>query len=283
MRELKILAVLIGFTAVLYWGVEPYAHSVMHPHVEEASYEFSDCDTVASGNVANGKELVTQNCIACHSITKEGFDAPLDNATASASYGVVPPDLSAVGAIYNANFLGAFIENPAKATMTEHKFGADKAHPMPGYDWLGKEGVADIVAYLKSIAPLDMSNKEVFEEACARCHSLKYAGIEALTTEADIKSYMGSMPPDLSMMIRSRKAHYLHTFINEPQKLLPGTAMPRVGLTEEAEAQVVKYLEQIGDSKKAEREELGVNVIIYMLIFTVLAYLWYKRRWSDLH
>ncbi len=52
------------------------------------------------------------------------------------------------------------------------------------------------------------------------------------------------------MMIRSRGEQYLHDFINNTQKLLPGTAMPRVGLTEAAQAKVVSYIDQVGDSKK---------------------------------
>ncbi len=42
MRELKILAVVIFFTAVVYWGVEPFAHSQMHPHVAPADFAFKD-------------------------------------------------------------------------------------------------------------------------------------------------------------------------------------------------------------------------------------------------
>ena len=42
MRELKILAVVVVLTLVTYWGVEPYAHAVMHPHVAPADFAFSD-------------------------------------------------------------------------------------------------------------------------------------------------------------------------------------------------------------------------------------------------
>ena len=34
MKELKILAVVVFFTLLTYWGVEPFAHSQMHKHVE---------------------------------------------------------------------------------------------------------------------------------------------------------------------------------------------------------------------------------------------------------
>ena len=44
MRELKILVVVVFFTGVLYWGVEPFAHSQMHPHVDAPDYTFNDVD-----------------------------------------------------------------------------------------------------------------------------------------------------------------------------------------------------------------------------------------------
>lgn len=46
----------------------------------------------------------------------------------------------------------------------------------------------------------------------------------------------------------------MHDFINNTQKLLPGTAMPRVGLTEDAQVKVVSYLEKVGDSKKKKEK-----------------------------
>ena len=33
-KELKILGIVAAFTLILYWGVEPFAHSEMHKHVE---------------------------------------------------------------------------------------------------------------------------------------------------------------------------------------------------------------------------------------------------------
>jgi len=33
-KELKIFGVVAFFTLLLYWGVEPFAHSQMHKHVE---------------------------------------------------------------------------------------------------------------------------------------------------------------------------------------------------------------------------------------------------------
>ncbi|QOG11708.1 c-type cytochrome [Arcobacter sp. FWKO B] len=290
MRELKIFGVVVAFTLITYWGVEPLAHSVFHPPVAPADYTYSDVDGLngKSGDATNGAELVQSNCTACHSIESQGFPMLMDNASAAASYGVVPPDLSTAGKIYDANFLAAFIKDPVKASKLEHVFDDSKAHPMPGYAWMDEQDIADMVAYLQSIAPSDMTNKEVFTDACLRCHGIKYGdfyggSMNAQTPKAEIMAYMGKLPPDLSQYIVSRGESYLHTFINDPQKHLEGTAMPRVGLTQEAEAQVITYMSEVGQSKKAERESLGVKVLAYLVIFAIFAWLWKAKIWREVH
>jgi ubiquinol-cytochrome c reductase cytochrome c1 subunit len=107
--------------------------------------------------------------------------------------------------------------------------------------------------------------------------------MSAFTPDENIKNYMGKLPPDLSQYIISRGPDYLGKFINDPQKLLEGTAMPRVGLTQEAQDQVIKYMEEIGASKKAEREELGPKFLIYFVIFAIIAFLWKAKLWRDVH
>ena len=294
MRELKILAVVVALTLITYWGVEPFAHSQMHPHVAPADFKFNDVQEdikdikALKGDAANGEVLVTANCTACHSIESKGFPQLMDNASAGAAYGVTPPDLSTSGKLYNEDYLAAFIKNPAKASLVQHKFEDGRVHPMPSYDWMQPQEIADMVAFLKSIAPKEMTNKEVFIDACQRCHGIKYADMQkgtmaAFTPDAEIKKYMGKLPPDLSQYIRSRGHEYLETFVNNPQKQLEGTAMPRVGLSEESQAQVVAYLEEIGDSKKAQREELGPKFLIYLVIFAIFAFLWKASKWRDVH
>jgi ubiquinol-cytochrome c reductase cytochrome c1 subunit len=59
--------------------------------------------------------------------------------------------------------------------------------------------------------------------------------------------------------------------------------MPRVGLNQESQEQVIKYMEEIGASKKAEREELGPKFLIYLVIFAIFAFLWKASKWRDVH
>jgi ubiquinol-cytochrome c reductase cytochrome c1 subunit len=294
MKELKALLIIVFFTLVTYWGVEPFAHSKMHAHVEPADFEFKDLDAMTSdikgGSVEAGAELVQSNCTACHGIKSQGLEAPMDAVDAAAAYGVVPPDLSTSGILYDDKYLAAFIKNPTKAALVEHKFpeGGSKMHPMPSYDWMSGAEIDSIVKYLKSIAPAKLTNKEVFVDACQRCHGLKYADMAkrtmgAKTPLANISTYMGSTPPDLSQYIRSRGEHYINTFVNNPQKLLHGTAMPRVGLSEKSQEQLLEYLIEVGDSSKPKREALGINVIIFFIVFAFVAYLWKNKIWSRVH
>ena len=290
MRELKILAVVVALTLITYWGVEPFAHSQMNPHVEPADFDFKDVEKLKAknGDPVNGKTLVTANCTACHSIEAEGFPQLMDNKSSAAAYGVVPPDLSTAGKIYNADYLAAFIKDPIKASKVDHKFEDGRAHPMPSYNWMQEQEIADMVAYLQSIAPEKVSNKQVFVDSCQRCHGIKYADMlngtmAAFTPDANIKKYMGKIPPDLSQYIRSRGESYLTTFINDPQKHLEGTAMPRVGLNEESQDQVIRYMEKVGDSSKEKREELGPKFLIYFVIFAIFAFLWKAKQWREVH
>lgn len=374
MRELKIFLVVVVFTALVYWGVEPYAHSVMKPHVAPANFDFAAEDTTyakgiiaekeialedakksndakriesaqkdldkakenlakveklwadvakvdfAKGDAAKGKEFFNSNCFACHGLKEDGIAANITDS----SLGVIPPDLSSSGVIFDEKFLAALIMNPALALKVEHKFG--DAFIMTAYnsetsgdsEELVNTNIADVIAYLKEVgakfeakendkikqeAELKYSkiedaneksvliekeiafakDKATFIEACGRCHDVKYDSFLTPSNYNDLVNYLGSVPPDLSMMIRSRGEQYLHDFINNTQKLLPGTAMPRVGLTEDAQAKVVSYLEKVGDSKKEERESTGIYIMIFFAILSIFAIGWKRSVWSKLH
>ncbi len=374
MRELKIFLVVVVFTALVYWGVEPYAHSVMKPHVAPANFDYAAEDTAyakgiiaekeialedakksndakriesaqkdldkakenlakveelwadvakidfTKGNAAKGKEFFNNNCFACHGVKEDDIAANITDS----SLGVIPPDLSSAGVIFDEKFLAALIMNPALALKVDHKFG--DAFIMTAYnsevsgdsEELVNANIADVIAYLKEVglkfeakenatikqeAELKYSkiedaneksalvekeiafakDKSTFIEACGRCHDIKYDNFFTLSNHNDLANYLGSVPPDLSMMIRSRGEQYLHDFINNTQKLLPGTAMPRVGLTEDAQVKVVSYLEKVGDSKKEERESTGIYIMIFFVILSIFAIGWKRSIWSKLH
>ena len=302
-KELKILAIIIILVGITYWGIEPYAHSKMHPHHEPATFKYEDLPAFnLKGDPKRGAQAIQNNgCTGCHSIKAAGIPAPMDPVSASASYGVNPPDLSNIAAVVDKKFLANFIKHPVKATKLEHKFGSSKPYPMP--DFFGSDqDLADIVAYLESIAK-PQEPRGAFETACGRCHNLRYDHwtvlgkepkfknevekadfeLKKAKYEANLKKYLGTTPPDLSMFIRSRGPEYIRDFVEDPQKLLHGTAMPRVGLTEAATEEVIKHLEHVGDRKKEKRDHLGIWVLAYFAILSVLAYLWKQEIWKEVH
>jgi len=301
MKDLKVLAVVVFFTLVTYWGVEPFAHSQMHKHVEGNNFAYPDINASGvKGNAANGKAAIAA-CTSCHGIKSQGIKAPMDAMAASAAYGVNPPDLSNAGALYDEKFLIAFMQDPAHAAKA-------KKMSMPPIMAGNAQGAADIAAYLKSIAPKEVTPKEAFVTACGRCHANRYGKWTQIgdvpKTKSNIKTgndvklaefkinvakyqdklaeYMGKLPPDLSIIARARSEHYLKTFVEDPQAVLHGTAMPRVGLTKEGFEKVYAYLESTGDPSKAKREEVGPKVLGFFVIFAILAFLWYKSQWKGL-
>ena len=312
-KEPLILAVVVFFTLVTYYLVEPYAHHVMHKHVESEGFAYADLPEITKkGDATRGQELVmgAGACVGCHSIEAAGMPATMEPQMAAASYGVNPPDLSNAGVVYDEKFLADLIKNPAHALKVEHKYdpAAGKMHPMVAFYGAGgdiDQEVADMVAYLKSIAVSqeELTPKMAYDTACGRCHAMNYENwtqigekpkfkhekdslafdIKVLEYQDALTKYMGKLPPDLSMYIRSRGEHFIKTFVENPQNHLAGTAMPRVGVTAHAAEKVIEYLEDAGDTKRHERAAVGKNVMIYIVIFAIFALLWKKQVWRDLH
>ena len=359
MRDIKILFLVLACVGFLYFGVEPYAHTKLHPHVAAADYDFAKEDlNLAKTDVKDAENLLNEakksdtknstdktkdavknaqktldekksfhskgdhvkgaetftnaGCIGCHGLKVAGFEAPMDANSSTEAYGVNPPDLSLAGRIYDKKFLAGFIKDPTMALKLSHKFNDERPFPMPAFFGAGgdlNQEIADIVAYLVSVAPSDealikeqrtamnikdevtlnkeqnefLVNRAVFSAACIRCHDVKYDKLKAEGHTDLIAKYMGSTPPDLSMMIRARSSEYLHNFINDTQKMLPGTSMPRVGLNKTSEDQVISYLQSVGDSKKAQRESVSINIMIFFVILSVFAFLWKQYIWRNLH
>jgi len=300
MKELKILGIVTVFTLILYWGVEPFAHSQMHKHVEGEGFAYSDLKPAPKGDAARGEALAAA-CVGCHSIKVKNMPAPMDPVMSAQTYGVNPPDLSLAGKLLDEKFFAHFLLNPAEVTKSKHFAMPPSAGSL--------QDAADIVAYFKSIAPKEVTPKESYEFACGRCHANRYAKWtqigEVPKTKSNIKTgvdldalefkknlgiyqnkladYMGKLPPDLSIIIRARSEHFLETFVEDPQSQLPGTAMPRVGLNKEGIEEIMAYLEETGDPSKHAREAVGPWVILFFVGFTILAFLWKKSTWKGHH
>jgi len=329
MKELKIFGVVAVLSLITYWGVEPFAHSQMHKHVEGHEFKYDGTADIEeakakielakeakrgvaeaeaklsakktfwadvariskiAGNPTTGKATFAM-CTSCH------------NGSSVNMGGVIPPKLDHAGSLYAKEYLVALIKDPAMAVNTDHKA---TPHAMAAVKAMVNtdQQIADVVAYIKQDKAGKVEPKVAYEEACGRCHANRYGKLSQIgetpanfKTEKDefthklkvieeqdkVKAYMGKLPPDLSIMIRARSEHFMETFIENPQSQLAGTSMPRVGLSHDGYEKVKTYLEETGDNHKEERSSLGIWVIAFFVIFTILAYLWKDFHWRDLH
>ena len=337
MKELKILAVVVFFTLVTYWGVEPFAHSKMHKHVEGHNFVYdgtADVEEVEEKIATAKEEKQPTEALEKKLADKKAFwasvkkiaalkgDAKAGEATFGMCLGchngsgvnmggVIPPSLDHAGSLYDKNYLIALVKDPAMASNVDHKYADTMTHPMGSIKTMvtTDQDIANVVAYLLKNKAGEVTPKEAYVEACGRCHANRYAkwyqpgfqpktksniktgqDIDLLkfkqkvaTEQEAVANYMGKLPPDLSIIIRARSEHFLSTFVENPQSQLAGTAMPRTGLTKEGYEKVVEFLSETGDPSAKARAELGPKVIIYFIIFTILAVLWKKSVWSKLH
>lgn len=319
MKELKIFGIVAIFTLVLYWGVEPFAHSQMNADVKGYDFVYDGAADIEEAVTAENKDKVEAKKAFWADVAKVG-KMKGDVAAGEAGFatcmgchmegapnmgGVIPPVLDHAGAIYDKNYLIALIKDPAMASNVDHKYADTMTHPMGSIKAMmaDDQQIADVVAYMMAEKAGEVTPKEAFAEACGRCHAMRYAKttqlgdapafkhekdalaykIKVIDEQDLVKEYMGKLPPDLSIMIRARSPHFMETLVENPQSQLAGTSMPRVGLSKAGYEKVEAYMEEIGDPSKPAREDLGPKVLLFFLVFTFLAFLWKKSKWKDHH
>ena len=205
MRELKILAVVVFFSLLTYYLVEPYAHHEMHKKVdaqgneiviESHGFTYDGTDDIAEaeragdtakvavkkafwadvaevakleGNIVAG-EAGFGLCIGCH------------NGANMNMGGAIPPNLDHAGAIYDKNYLIALIKDPAMASNVDHKYADTMMHPMGSIKSMMSDNqqIADVVAYMLEHKAGEVTPKEAYMEACVRCHAVRYGKLTQL-------------------------------------------------------------------------------------------------------
>jgi ubiquinol-cytochrome c reductase cytochrome c1 subunit len=152
------------------------------------------------------------------------------------------------------------------------------------------------------------------------------------TDPEDAVEWFGTVPPDLSVIARSRGVDWLYTYLRsfylDPSRVtgvnnlvFPDVGMPDVlwelqgwqkpvittvkdtdgtehkvidlelvepGLMspkefDRAVRDLVNFLDYMAEPGKHDRQALGVKVILFLLVFLVVAYLMKKEFWKDVH
>ena len=123
-------------------------------------------------------------------------------------------------------------------------------------------------------------------------------------SEEDAKRWFGTVPPDLSLTARSRGADWIYTFLRSfyadeksvtgwNNELFADVAMPHVlyqqqdSMSDEQYEQVVRnlvnFLVYVAEPVRLVRYGIGIWVMIFVGVFTILAYYLKKEYWKDIH
>jgi cytochrome c1 len=178
----------------------------------------------------------------------------------------------------------------------------------------------------------------VFTDVCMGCHSLRYmtwknlmdypeigltreevddlrgdaplnARMMTELSEADAKENYGTVPPDLSLIVRAREGHgdYIyslltgfehdpkgriddgnyniyfpghHIAMSDPLGWLDHEPEDEKDLKQQARA-VVSFLSFVSDPHQLERQAIGKWVIIFLIVFTFILWLLKRSVWED--
>lgn len=174
----------------------------------------------SSGRPDVGKALfIKHECLNCHSIQGEG--------------GSKGPDLAQVAVRRSHDWLVDFIFLPSE------KFPETE---MPQFDWQSEQEVQDIVAFLESFkreVPVDKifladlgleKTGEVLVDAygCRNCHTIEEGGIVGY--------------PELTFIGSKIRPEWERRWLQDPQKIKPGTFMPTFGFADRELDAIVAYL-----------------------------------------
>ncbi|WP_367898854.1 c-type cytochrome [Leptospira sp. WS58.C1] len=185
-----------------------------------------------SEEVIRGKELWEKNnCMGCHTILGEG-----------AYYA---PELTKVYERRGPEWIRVFLKDPQAMYPGERK--------MVKYDFSDSQ-ISDIIAFLKWNGELDLkgfppkpeyrsstqiinadsatvAQPEKFKQICTACHSVAGSG--------------GNVGPALDSVGKKYDIAYLQNWLKDPQKIKPGTAMPKLPLSDSEIKDLSSYLSQL--------------------------------------
>jgi len=199
----------VGFSGVFLWLT---VDTLLQ--VPERSHE-----SELSDSVVRGKDIwEANNCMGCHTILGEG-----------AYYA---PELTRVVERRGEAWIRVFLKDPqamypGERKMVQYDFTEDEITDVIAFlDWVGKidtngfPAEPDLAPEPVAIAAPDTLAKapEVFGQLCVACHSLGGTG--------------GNVGPALDGVAQRYNRDDLRRWLEDPQAVKPGTAMPKLGLND---------------------------------------------------
>lgn len=214
-------------------------------------------DLTDKASLQNGAKLFQNYCLGCHQMQYQRYSRTFRDLD-------IPEDVGMANLMFTGEKVGDHITNNMAVKNAEKWFGAPppdltNVARVRGPDWL--------YTYLRSFyadpaRPFGVNN-DVFPmvgmpHVLQELQGLPYKAYETRLVDGESKQVYVGIKTD-------------------------GTGELSTEEYDRAVADLVNYLEYVGEPTKLESHELGVKVMVFLLIFFVLAYLLKKEYWRDVH
>lgn len=203
-------------------------------------------------------------------------------------------------------FTYSFVANASEAGLDLEKIPSDSASILRGAEHVVNNCVScHSLKYIKYTDMLALGVPQATVDAWRGFNPVNAHILAQMPAEAAAAAFGGIVPPDLSLMASARDGgvHYLYSYLlgysvdakgETVNRIYPGTRMPDIlalSTTTDVKARndiiasakdISAFLNWTADPHADERKQLGIYVIAYLLLLTVLLYFWKNQIWRKL-
>jgi len=195
--------------------------------------------------------------------------------------------------------------NASEIKLDKTEIPADPASVLRGAELVVNSCVScHALKYIKYTDMLDLGIPQATVDTWRNSNPVTARIVAQMPAESAAAAFGGIVPPDLSMMALARDGgeHYMYSYLlgytvekgETVNHIYPGTRMPDIlGFSTAADykqradistkaKEITAFLNWAADPHAAERKQLGIYVIAYLLFLTVLLYLWKVQIWRKL-
>ena len=203
-------------------------------------------------------------------------------------------------------FTYSFVANASEAGLDLEKIPSDSASILRGAELVVNSCVScHSLKYIKYTDMLALGVPQATVDAWRGFNPVNAHILAQMPAEAAAAAFGGIVPPDLSLMASARDGgvHYLYSYLlgysvdakgETVNRIYPGTRMPdilAVSTTTDVKQRsdiftsakdISAFLNWTADPHADERKQLGIYVIAYLLLLTILLYFWKNQIWRKL-
>lgn len=170
---------------------------------------------------------------------------------------------------------------------------------------------SDIARDLKILTPQGAIDKNAIFKYLNHVSDNPYDTVTTSLDKKQAEQWLGQVPPDLSLVTRSRGPSWVAAFLKEftlddsrpwgvNNNIMPNTAMPHALIDlqgydvtghlanvdhpayEQAVHDLVSFLTYAGEPRALEREIMGKYVLLFLALMVLVSYLYYESVWAGL-